>query len=281
MKILLTGASGFIGKSYLANTQNNKIFTLSRSELYSDKIYKHYIGDLSEKRFLKNIALEKFDLIIHGAWNGLPDRTKSVNAKNANMYSSIIEELSSFKNAKHIFLGSCLEYGTMNGKVSEDIGGVDIDNFGETKLNLLNQVIKSGVNYNWLRIFYVFGPYQHPNSLIKSICDAIRNNNDVKIQNPTKAHDFIFIKDVIDLIDRFTLQKSMNGIYNIGSGSATSIGQVANIILQLFNKKPQFVNFKDESLIADIDKIYKTFRWLPNYKLKAGIEETVKRINLD
>ena len=281
MKILLTGASGFIGKSYLENTRNNKIFTLSRSELHSEKTYKHYVGDLSEKKIRKNIASEKFDLIIHGAWGGLPDRTESANAKNCKIYSNIIEELSSFQNTNHIFLGSCLEYGTINSKVSENISGIDIDNFGETKLNLLNQVIQSGMNYNWLRIFYVFGPYQHPNSLIKSICDAIRNDDTVRIQNPTKAHDFIFIKEVIELIDMFTFQTPENGIYNIGTGTATSIGQIANIILQLFNKKPQFLNSKNESLIADMDKIYKTFGWTSNYNLKLSIEETVQRINLD
>ena len=79
MKILLTGAGGFIGKNYLENTSYNNVFAVSRSTVESDRIYQNYTGDLTDKSFIKKIAIEKFDVIIHTAWSGLPNRTKDLN----------------------------------------------------------------------------------------------------------------------------------------------------------------------------------------------------------
>ena len=82
MKILLTGASGFIGKNYLQNTTNKQITTISRSNVDSKNVYRHIKGDLTDKDFLKKIAKDKYDIVIHAAWIGLPERTKNLNNLN-------------------------------------------------------------------------------------------------------------------------------------------------------------------------------------------------------
>ena len=58
MKILLTGANGFIGKNFLDNTTASEIFTVSRSTITSNKIYQNYTGDLADK----NVAVNKLSL---------------------------------------------------------------------------------------------------------------------------------------------------------------------------------------------------------------------------
>ena len=86
MKILVTGASGFVGKNFLDNTLHKDLFTLSTSNITSHKIHKHFIGNLSDPIFFQGVLNEKFDVVIHLAWIGLPDRTSKVNLQNLNLY---------------------------------------------------------------------------------------------------------------------------------------------------------------------------------------------------
>ena len=281
MKILLTGADGFIGKNFLDNTSFNSVFAVSRSSIESDKIYQKYTGDLTDKNFIKEIALEKFDVIIHAAWSGLPNRTEDVNLFNFNMYRNMIDILSKNRDTKHIFLGSCLEYGNNKRKVNEDTQGIKIDDFGQTKLKLLKYIESSRINYNWLRIFYVFGPYQHTNSLVRTMQRDINYGRNIFISNPNKAHDFIYIKDVISLIDKMLNTNLNKGLYNCGSGIPVSIGKIANTILTIMLKNSKFEEEPDLALFADINKAKRDLNWSPNYSLESGLIDTLKMIKND
>jgi len=281
MKILLTGADGFIGKNFLDNTSFNSVFAVSRSSIESDKIYQKYTGDLTDKNFIKEIALEKFDVIIHAAWSGLPNRTEDVNLFNFNMYRNMIDILSKNRDTKHIFLGSCLEYGNNKRKVNEDTQGIKIDDFGQTKLKLLKYIESSRINYNWLRIFYVFGPYQHTNSLVRTMQRDINYGRNIVISNPNKAHDFIYIKDVISLIDKMLNTNLNKGLYNCGSGIPVSIGKIANTILTIMLKNSKFEEEPDLALFADINKAKRDLNWSPNYSLESGLIDTLKMIKND
>ena len=138
MRILLTGANGFIGKNYLDSTINEKITTISRSNFYSKKIYKHIKGDLTDVDFLKKIATDKYDVIIHAAWAGLPERTRELNYKNLVMYKNIVNIFREIPETNHIFLGSCLEYGELTGITSEQTPGFDIDDFDDDEFENIN-----------------------------------------------------------------------------------------------------------------------------------------------
>jgi UDP-glucose 4-epimerase len=281
MKILLTGAGGFIGKNYLENTSYNNVFAVSRSTVESDRIYQNYTGDLTDKSFIKKIAIEKFDVIIHTAWSGLPNRTKDLNLLNFTMYTNMIDILSKNRDTKHIFIGSCLEYGNSIGKVHENTQGSQIDNFGQTKLKLLNYIESSGVNYSWLRLFYAFGPYQHAKSLITSIQRDIYYERNIFLSNPNKTHDFIYIKDVISLIDKILDTSLSKGVYNCGSGIPVSISKIANTISNIMLQNSKFKEELEPALFADIDKAKKDLDWSPGYSLKSGLAETLKMIKND
>jgi len=275
MKILVTGASGFLGKNFLESTQHKDLFTLSTSNITSHKIHKHFIGNLSDPSFFQGVLDEKFDVIIHLAWIGLPQRTSNVNLKNVNLYKSIMQSISESGTIKNIFIGSCLEYGNLIGEVSEASQGLEIDDFGRTKLELYGVARKLEISFDWLRLFYTFGPYQHPNSLIKSIQRDLLSGNQVKLNSPNLSHDFVYIEDVVKLIDLLCATESSNSIYNVGSGVATSTGQVANIISNLLGRKPIFGEEQQPPLTANISKVATETGWYPRFTIEQGIKATL------
>ena len=275
MKILITGASGFIGKNFLETTQHKELFTASTSDITSPKIYKHFVGDLSNPVFFQSVLDEGFDVIVHLAWIGLPQRTSSVNLQNTNMYKSIMQLVSENEIVKNIFIGSCLEYGKLTGEVSETTQGYEIDEFGKMKLELYQLAQKFEISHDWLRLFYTFGPYQHPNSLINSIQRDLLRGNQITLNSPTLSHDFIYVKDVVELIDLLCASESSNSIYNVGSGVATSTGQVANTISNLLGQKPIFGEEQESALTADISKVVSGTGWNPRFSLEQGVKDTL------
>jgi UDP-glucose 4-epimerase len=281
VKILLTGASGFIGQNYLESTINKQITTISSSNFYSKKVYCHIKGDLADLDFLKKVAKHKYDVIIHAAWVGLPERTNDLNSKNLIIYKNIINILSETPETNHIFLGSCLEYGGLKGVTSEDTIGIDIDDFGQKKIDLLNYIKVSGIKFNWIRVFYTYGKYQHRNALINVIQKNIHSNQKIKIQNPNKTHDFIYIKDLISLIDKISIYNLDDSVFNCGSGYLTSVADIANNILGINGKAHRIQAQNELGLVADISKANKILNWEPKYSLIEGLSETLKGGNID
>lgn len=275
MKILVTGASGFIGKNFLESTKHTELFTLSTSNISSDKIFKHFVGDLNNTSFFQSVLKERFDVIVHLAWIGLPQRTSSFNSQNASLYNSIMRLVSESETPKNVFIGSCLEYGSLTGEVSETSKGLEIDDFGKTKLELCEVAQKFEISYDWLRLFYTYGPYQHSNSLINSIQRDLLRGNQITLNSPGLTHDFIYIKDIVELIDLICSVESSNSIYNVGSGIPTSTGQVANTICNILNQKPMFVESQQEALTANVSKVIMSTGWQPKFTLEDGIKATL------
>lgn len=281
MKILLTGANGFIGKNYLENTGHKKISTISTSNLQSNKLYKHIIGDLTDKDFLNKVAKEKYDVIIHAAWVGLPEKTSDLNVLNLNMYKNILNSFSNTAETNHIFLGSCLEYGSVIGKANENDTGLNIEDFGQKKLDLLNYIQEAGLKYNWIRLFYSYGKHQHTDSLINSIQRDIYHNRKISLQNINKSHDFIYIRDAVSLIDKVLSNNFNKGVFNCGNGNLVSIGAIANNVLEIMGKPHLFQVQFEPGLVADISKAGHILNWKPKYSLVEGLTETLRGINLD
>ena len=92
MKTLITGPSGFIGKSLLNQKFDGEIHTLSREPFNSDRIdIHHHFGDLHDKDMLMKIAKLKFERVVHLAWQGLPVLTPDNNRLNFNLSKNFLE----------------------------------------------------------------------------------------------------------------------------------------------------------------------------------------------
>lgn len=276
MKILLTGANGFIGRNYLDQSNEKSIHVISRRPLEHPSISSNYIGDIADLTFLKMVIKNKFDVIIHCAWQGLPDRNLANNRINLELNRNFIELLSSQSDTKNIFIGSCLEYGDLTGVVNEKEEGINITDFGKTKLDIYRYILDQNLKFIWLRPFYLYGKYQHPNALINYLYDMISTGQDIELQNPNKAHDFLYIMDLIRMIKLIENSNVENEIFNVGSGMSVSVIEIANVVKSLIHKDTQINSVPDHSAIADIKKAQEFMKWSPKYSIETGIREVLK-----
>ncbi len=94
MKTLVTGASGFIGKALLSQNLSGDIHVVSRNYcLFPSEITPHF-GDLGNEEFIEYLGAQKFDRVIHLAWDGLPNLSEQNNLRNFCISKQLLEVLS-------------------------------------------------------------------------------------------------------------------------------------------------------------------------------------------
>lgn len=278
MKILVTGASGFLGKNFIERSRHRNLYAASTSNFNTLKVKEWLFGDLCDWEFINKLAKERFDVIIHFAWIGLPNREKQMNQRNFEMYSKILSAFSNFESVRHIFIGSCLEYGNLLGKVSTVSEGIQVDDFGLVKTSICKQVHQLGLTGDWLRLFYVYGPYQQKQSLFNTVYEALKKGENVSLKTPFSSHDFIHVFDIVNAIDELLDIESKNQIYNLGSGTLTSNAEFANFLMRKF-KVPEFeINHQAHGMYANFAETKSKLNWTPRLSVPEGIEATLSFI---
>ena len=277
MKTLITGASGFIGQHLLKYKLKGEIHILSREPIghQVSGIIQHH-GDLRDFSRLKELASHNFERLIHLAWSGLPSLTKENNRTNLELSKNLINVFSDTGVSEINMVGSCLEYGSLDKLVSEDDIGTNICEFGDTKLELLEYLATKHLNYRWMRVFYAYGPSQHPNSLLRQGYLSAKKGAFLSLANPALSRDFIYVDDVASGISSLINEQSEYGIYNLGSGMSTSVSQMINLVNEEMGLPS--IGFEEslKSLRADIRKINYACGWEPTTNVSTGVRKSVQ-----
>jgi len=291
MRIFVTGGTGFIGSHVVRElySEGNTLLLLSRqteSALSKMPDVEVIQGDLSAADSWKNeVTRFKPQVAIHMAWESLPDYSARISIGNLNFGLKLITLLAESGCKSVICTGSCWEYGQQTGKLREDIALKPFNAFSAAKnaLHLVGREIarEHDMHFIWTRIFYVYGPGQRGTSLIPHIIDCVRKGENPEIKTPSAKNDFVYVEDVARAISAIVRESQKDGVYNIGSGSSTSVQRVTEIIRKGF-KFPEkcgwLINLTDGPDVdswADISKIKKDIGWEPQIGIGEGIEKTI------
>lgn len=240
MKVLITGASGFVGrnvKEYLQRKEIYDIYAPSSREL-------NCIDEECVTDYLKRY---KFDCILHfavyvaGPGND-KDRDRELDynlrmffnfAKNSNYYG------------KMFYSGSGAEYDKRYdiSKVTEqDIGRtIPTDQYGLMKYIIGQQIENSGKIYN-LRLFGIFGKYEnYSRRFISNVCcKAVKGIPFAMRQNV--YFDYLWVEDFCRIIEIFLQKELLYHTYNIVSGAKISLMEICEIVRRVSGKQlPVFV----------------------------------------
>ena len=291
MRILVTGGTGFIGKHLVERLDHklNEVLLLSRnpqdfSSLESENV-KLMQGDLSNIDTWKH-KVKEFSphAAIHLAWEGIPDYRSVTSIKNLNhglsLYSILIE--SGCK--KIISTGSCWEYGKQTGCLNESQVIHPHNAFASAK-NSLHWAGKylseeNGIDFAWLRLFYVYGPNQRKDALIPYIIRCIKENTKPEIKTPSAKNDFVYVGDVADAIIAVLQHDTPNlrsSVYNVGSGNLTGVKEIIHQVYTHLNITPEVTFLEDKAEVlydgswADLIKIREDTGWKPAVSISEGI----------
>ena len=283
-RILLTGASGFIGQVVvpLLMSEGAEIMALTTNPTEVVERWGMEAVDLlqsTDKAMRDRIDAFSPSVLLHLGWSGLPDY--STDACLANVASSIqVIRLALASGVIRIVgAGSCWEYGKLQGELSEHLSTAPTSMFAQSK-SYLRQLLGSIEQENdtqtrWARIFYAYGPGQREGSLIPSTIKAWRAGSAPELRDTESAIDLIHVEDVASGLVALTLQSGPSGVFNLGSGVATKVSDVVELVRDQISGQQKAVEldrrFGNSATWADIGAMHRSFGWSPKISLPEGI----------
>lgn len=295
MKILITGATGFIGRHIvqLLQDQGHKL-ALVVLDTEIDPILKNrntelIKGDLTNLDSVKS-SISRFnpEVCIHLAWEGIPDFSQQKSRLNLNLSIDALDFiLDSTDCNKVIVAGSCWEYGKKHGACKES-DAVIIKTYFTWAKHSLNEYLtvkcdEKEVTLNWFRLFYVYGPGQREGSLIPTLVKSISESKTPSIKSPMNKNDFIFVTDVAKAFYTAAIKSIPSGVYNLGSGDSTSVYEVCRTVEQLItgqnSMSERLRNTDSENEVidfwADMSKTSRILGWSASTSLEDGIRKYI------
>ena len=244
IRILITGGSGFLGKPLigLLVQKGYEILSIGRSKADIPKgkgKLVHHRADLTDPgSFVEQIRNFAPEILIHLAWQGIPDFSAAQCSSNLKMSVDLAETVISAGACKKILVsGSCFEYNQMFGPCMESTRGTVKDSFTWAKHTLLSWLemacVQRGICLGWLRAFYIYGPGQRVGSLVPSIFNALKTGQLPPLRTPNNSNDFIHVQDVARGFVQAVKRDFPSGIFNLGSGVSTSVARVCEIAEKL------------------------------------------------
>jgi dTDP-glucose 4,6-dehydratase len=305
-KILITGATGFIG-SHLTELCVENGFDVIAFDRYNTN---YDLGWLEKSKYKKEInfilgdirdydsvikSMKDCMIVIHlAALIGIPysyispqaylktnvEGTYNIleSAKNLDIEQAIITSTSEvYGSAKYVPID---EKHPLQAQSPYSASKISADQLALSYYNSFQLPIKI------VRPFNTYGPRQSSRAVIPSIIiQALNNKKEIKLGNVNTTRDFTYVKDTCSaFLNILKLDSAFGDILNVGSNNEFAIEDITKKILSQIGSK---ANIKKETqrvrskksevlrLVCDNSKILKYTTWKPTIKMEKGIDMTI------
>ncbi|MCF2674258.1 NAD-dependent epimerase/dehydratase family protein [Fusobacterium varium] len=302
-KILITGATGFIGRNLIEklHDSNYEILALILEEKEKNIIpdvecilWSRFLDEKNEEVYsLNRKKIKHVDVVIHLASYGVDPKDNDINLmidSNVNLTKNLLMSLKKINCKKIIFTGSGFEYGDKGKiKLNEDMYLDPFSIYGATKASsfLIGKKICETLNINFinLRLFNIFGEYEAKNRLLPQLIFNSLEEKKLNFTTGEQIRDYLYIKDVVKAYEIILkLNLFDNEIYNICSSEEISIRNFIEKAAKVLNISFSKLNFgaistrKEEAMyiVGDNNKFVNKTGWKNKFTLEEGIENMYK-----
>lgn len=250
-KILLTGASGFVGRqiarSLVAAGHRPLLVlrpgSLPRTGLGAEEADVVETPDLfGETIDWWSKTLAGVDNVIHAAWYVEPgkylDAPENMRCVEGSLRMADAAARSAVRQI--VGIGTCFEYRLPNDHITAEAALGPVTLYAAAKLALLRMLEKrvdgGPTVLTWARLFYLFGEGEHPARLFPMLHRKLSAGEPVALSSGDKIRDFLDVADAGRMIAGL-VDTGQSGPVNICSGKAVTIREIAEGIADLYGRQ--------------------------------------------
>lgn len=247
-RVLLTGATGFVGRHILKllEMQGHDVVLVLRPN-WQDRI----TIDTERTRVIETpdlfammpdwwrVALAGVDTVIHAAWYAEPGlyltSSKNIDCLCGTLQLAKAATQSGVK--RFVGLGTCIEYRISDDPLSLETSLEPTTPYSAAKVaayhTLREWFTYKDVSFLWCRLFYLYGEGEHPKRLVPYLHEKLKNGEVADLTSGKQVRDFIDVKQAARMIVTGSLS-SVQGAANICTGQGRSVKQLAEEIADTY-----------------------------------------------
>jgi len=297
MKTVVTGATSFIGAVTVRQLleRGDQVYAVVRP---GSKNLRHLLEMVPEEDGrLQVISLDlgdiarignfmsKADAWVHIGWDGAGSdnrRRRDVQQQNVQYGLAAVGAAASVGCKRFLFTGSQAEYGPCRELITEDTPCNPVSEYGIAKRDFANQAKNlcktEKIEYIHTRIFSVYGPGDHPWSLVQSCLRTWQQGGEMKLGACTQQWNFLYIEDAVSALVHL-LAEGEPGVYNVAGTDTRPLRDYIEELYRLCGSRGSYVYGErpenaegPADLMPDIGKLRAT-GWEPKISFAEGIHE--------
>jgi len=236
LTVLVTGASGFVGRHLVGAllARGHRVRAVARhvdaarAMPWFDQV--EFVGaDVHDPQLDVGALCEGVDALVHLAWPGLPNYQGLFHLEHNLMADyRFIQRVVQAGVARVQVTGTCLEYGLQDGELGESLVCQPCNPYGLAKhslrLFLESLARQQPFALQWVRLFYLFGEGQNPNSLLAALDRAIDAGQPrFDMSGGEQLRDFLPIETAAGYLAGLLERTDFSGVVNCCSGQPISV----------------------------------------------------------
>lgn len=265
MRVVVTGATSFIGSHAvrLLCSQGYEVCAVIRPESAGRKnlpddphlsVTECGLSGLKNLRSLpegpgicRGAGAGRADYWLHLGWDGSGSenrRLADVQSANAVYALDALETAAAFGCRRFLFCGSQAEYGVRNTLMTETDACHPLSEYGKAKAAVCTKASERsgalGIDYIHTRIFSVYGPGDHPWSLVESCLRTFQSRGRIELGDCTQLWNYLYISDAVRVLVQLLTGEAPAGIYNVAGEDTRPLRSFIEEMYELCGRKGSF-----------------------------------------
>ncbi len=291
MKVLVTGANGFIGRHCVAQLQakGHEVHAVSSAMREATPgVTWHRADLLAEGEAPALVRRIGATHLLHLAWCTAPGKywTALENFDWIRASLAMIQAFTASGGKRLVAAGTCAEYDWGGGGICAEAttplapGTLYGNSKHALQLLLAAWSRQTGLSSAWGRVFSLYGPHEYPQRLMASTITSLLDGNMASCGNPGLVRDYLHAEDVASAFVAL-LESELTGPVNIGSGHGVALGDIVTTIGKKLGAADRVrlpsvpaQSMEPTFLVAETSKLALT-GWTPKFDLDSGLDDTI------